>query len=343
MVASARKTHHPKRHGKHQKQTKGFLQVYLPYVPLLLIVLTGLVFTTFTHPPSRRGVLAYATSVSIGDLLASTNQERATNGQSALGNNASLNQAAQAKANDMAARNYWSHNTPEGNPPWVFIDDAGYAYKKAGENLAYGFLTSGDTVNGWMNSPSHRENMLDGGYTEVGFGFANSGDYQSTGPETIVVAMYGTPLTVVAAAPTAPAPAPTATPTPQTKAVQQSAPAESPAPTPSEPVAPVASEAPAQTATKPVTTDAPISAEPPALAISRLAALTGEAAPWLTSFAVMTALVGGAALVLRHTIALRKFFVRGERYVLHHMVFDVTIVSLMGLCYIVSQTAGVIR
>ncbi len=54
-------------------------------------------------------------------LLISTNTERSSNGLPALSINDKLNQAAQAKANDMVARDYWSHNTPDGQEPWVFF------------------------------------------------------------------------------------------------------------------------------------------------------------------------------------------------------------------------------
>lgn len=182
---------HKKRHGLHHNQGKHYVRVYWPYMPLLLIIALGM----FVHSsPARWDVLAYATDLSSHELLHSTNEQRARHGNGSLKLNGNLSAAAQAKANDMASRNYWSHNTPEGNEPWIFIADAGYSYKKAGENLAYGFTNSGATISGWMNSPSHKANMLDGDYQEVGFGYANSSDFQSKGEVTIIVAMYGSPV-----------------------------------------------------------------------------------------------------------------------------------------------------
>jgi hypothetical protein len=70
----------------------------------------------------------------------------------------------------MAARDYWSHNTPDGQTPWSFITAAGYNYQTAGENLAYGFSTASDTVTGWMNSTEHRANILNGKFKELGVG-----------------------------------------------------------------------------------------------------------------------------------------------------------------------------
>lgn len=309
-----------------------------------MVVLIGLVFSTAWQAHAKRGVLAYSTEMSIGGLLQATNQQRNGNGVASLNLNSQLNSAAQAKANDMVARNYWSHNTPDGNPPWVFINATGYSYTKAGENLAYGFATSEDTITGWMNSPPHRENLLDSAFKDVGFGFANSANFNNSGPQTVVVAMYGTP-TVKAAPP----PAASSTPTsqPQTKAAEQSTPAPATSPTP----APAADPTPAQAAetkkseTKPVTTtNTPTKQnEPTAANVSRLSVLTQGSMPWLSSFAAMTAVAGISVFAIRHAIGIRRWIVHSERYVLHHMVFDITIISLVGLCVVASQSAGVIR
>ncbi len=194
---------HRKRQGEHHKRSKAYSKVYWPYVPMLLVVLGGLLFNSWLSRPQVHGVLAYATEISLQKLLDTTNSQRKSNGKSNLVINDKLTSAAQAKANDMAKRNYWSHTTPDGNAPWVFVKDSGYAYQKAGENLAYGFDSSSDTVAGWMNSKSHRENLLDGAYKEVGFGYANVANFNKSGPETVVVAMYGEPQTGANQAPTA--------------------------------------------------------------------------------------------------------------------------------------------
>lgn len=175
------------------KYPKHYTKVYWPYIPLVVIMSTALWLGAPMVAKSQRSVLAYSTSVGNESLLTETNQKRADSGDGTLKESTLLDQAAQAKANDMVARDYWSHNTPDGKAPWIFIDQAGYQYHKAGENLAYGFTSSKDVVNGWMNSPTHRANLLDNGFTEVGFGVATSQNYQKTGPETIVVTFYGEP------------------------------------------------------------------------------------------------------------------------------------------------------
>src|SRR4029079_7500255 len=116
-VMAAYNRHEQKRHGEHQRHTKHFLKVYTPYLPLMMIVIIGLVLSVMSPPRLHKGVLAYATNMSIDQLLASTNQDRAENHLPALKLNSKLASAAQSKANDMVDRNYWSHITPDGQQP----------------------------------------------------------------------------------------------------------------------------------------------------------------------------------------------------------------------------------
>lgn len=192
------KTKHRKAHHvahKKEKRSKHFLKVYAPYIPLLLIVASGIFLSNHSEIKSFNGrVMGYAVNTSDDGLLDATNQQRMAQGLKPLKYTVKLDAAAQEKANDMNARNYWSHNTPDGQQPWIFIDKVDYKYKKAAENLAYGFATSTTTVNGWMSSPGHRANILDPELEEVGFGIVNVENYQNSGPETIVVAMYAQPV-----------------------------------------------------------------------------------------------------------------------------------------------------
>lgn len=188
---------HAKRTAKHHKTSKQYLKVYWPYVPIFLVMIAGLFLGNFTRAQNSASVLAYATEISNNELLNATNERRQQHGKQNLKLNKALSDAAQAKAQDMAERNYWSHIAPDGTPPWEFIDKTGYTYAKAGENLAYGFATSSETVTGWMNSQSHRENMLDDAYIDVGFGLVNSANYNNAGKATIVVAMYAQPSSLM--------------------------------------------------------------------------------------------------------------------------------------------------
>ena len=311
---------------------------YWPYIPVLLLVIS-VFLVSLVRPIERRGVLAYATNISQSGLLSTTNQHRAASGVGALALNGKLNTAAQAKADDMVARNYWSHNTPDGKEPWVFVENAGYSYLKAGENLAYGFGTSTETVTGWMNSPTHKSNMLDGAFTEVGFGYANAANYNNNGQQTVVVAMYGKPQVLAAGSS---APAPTApTPSPETASTT---PTQALASTPSETTnTPTLAEQRPATNIVPVTTDTPVITEPTTVAVARIQSLTNGQAPWAV-FAI--GLVTGLSLtiiLIKHAAGLRHILRDGERFILHHPLLDTVLVSLVLLGAFLNQTTGFIK
>ncbi|MDQ3245127.1 MAG: CAP domain-containing protein [bacterium] len=131
-----------------------------------------------------------------GVLTNLTNNIRTDNKLSDLTVNPILEKAAQLKANDMASRGYFSHNTPEGNAPWYFLDQVGYKYTLAGENLAVNFFESEDVSRAWMNSPTHRANIVKQGYREIGIAVA-FGIYE--GKNTVfVVQFFGTPYVSIA-------------------------------------------------------------------------------------------------------------------------------------------------
>lgn len=182
-----------KTHKTAKKHPRHYAKVYWPYLPLVILLGLGIWLGLPGVERSQKGVLAYSTNVNASSLLIDSNRARTSNNQANLLINDQLMAAAQAKADDMVSRNYWSHVTPDNQTPWIFIDRAGYSYQKAGENLAYGFSESDDIVKGWLNSPTHKANLLDSNYQEVGFGIATSENYQGKGPETVIVALYGTP------------------------------------------------------------------------------------------------------------------------------------------------------
>lgn len=142
-------------------------------------------------------------------LVDLTNSDRSLNSASSLTVNDKLTLAAQLKANDMASKGYFSHTTPEGFEPWVWLDKAGYSYAYAGENLAVNFFDSADVEKAWMNSPTHKQNLVKPEYTEVGIAMAK-GKYKNQ--DTIfVVQFFGTPK-VAKAQPVAVVPTPTEQP-----------------------------------------------------------------------------------------------------------------------------------
>lgn len=123
-----------------------------------------------------------------------TNEERAQNDAPALIQNDLLTKAAQLKAEDMANKGYFAHTSPEGKTPWYWFSQVGYHFSSAGENLAVNFFESSDVANAWMNSPTHRANIVKKDYKEIGIGIA-SGTYK--GQDTVFVAqLFGTPLAI---------------------------------------------------------------------------------------------------------------------------------------------------
>lgn len=333
--------HSKKRHGRHHRQDKKYVKVYAPYLPLVISIVASMLLSFWQ--PVAGNTLAYATEMSVSGLLSSTNSHRAANSRAALSLNSKLNSAAQAKANDMVARDYWSHTTPDGQEPWVFIDAAGYSYTKAGENLAYGFSTSSNTVKGWMDSPSHKANMLDSEFSDVGFGYANSANFNGDGEETVVVAMYGKPQTLPA---TTPAPAPS--PATQTQPAPAPAAPTQPKPKPKKP----APKEEKKEEPAPVTTDIPIEAvtQQTPQQVARIQLLSAGQAPW--ALGAMTALLGALVFIrlIHHSLKftrfikahpkLRSLLNNGERLVLHHPLLDSTILGLAILGYVLSRTVG---
>lgn len=140
----------------------------------------------------------FLASVLPGVLTDLTNADRATSNLSPLTRDAKLDAAAQAAAEDMAQKGYFSHVAPDGTTPWHWLQSAGYAYSYAGQNLAVNFNDSKDVETAWLASPTHRENIMKEQYTEIGFGTA-TGMYEGQ-EATFVVEYFGTPALAVAPA-----------------------------------------------------------------------------------------------------------------------------------------------
>lgn len=113
--------------------------------------------------------VASATTLNAREVINLTNNARLENGQKALKENSQLTLAAHRKISDMIQLQYFEHKSPTGKEPADIIEAAGYAYVVVGENLAEGdFADSADLVQGWMNSPGHRANILNEKFTEIG-------------------------------------------------------------------------------------------------------------------------------------------------------------------------------
>ena len=292
---------HKKRRSQHHRHSKPYLKTYWPYLPMLVIVATGLFVNSVW---SHSGVLGSQADFSSVSLLAATNAQRAADHEASLTIDPRLVAASQAKANDMVTHNYWAHDSPDGQTPWSFITAAGYQYQAAGENLAYGFDNAADTVTGWMNSAEHRANILDAGYQNVGFGVAQSPNYQGHGPETVVVAEYGQPITAAASISFTVPPASAGSPTQNVRGAQTE-----------------------------------LSAQP----VSRIQILTGGQAAWIGLAVAALAGVAFALFITRHGLRLQRAVVRGEAFIAHHPVLDIAITFIFTAGFVLTRTSGIIR
>ena len=155
---------------------------------MVIIMLSQILLSFFAR--AIPGVLGINSSISSEELINLTNQKRQENGLPALTLNQSLVEAASQKAADMIAKNYWAHTSPDGTSPWSFFENVGYRYLYAGENLARDFMDSPSVVNAWMNSPTHRDNLLSSRYRELGIAVIH--DTFQGQETTLVVEMFGT-------------------------------------------------------------------------------------------------------------------------------------------------------
>jgi hypothetical protein len=196
--------------------------------------------------------IADASAINNDTVFSLTNVSRVEYSLKPLTMNAKLSRAAQAKADDMLAKQYFAHVSPDGSNPWSFFKKAGYNYIAAGENLAVDFSQAESVERAWMNSPGHRANILNNNFEEIGIGISQ-GTFEGH-ETTFVVQMFGTPAapevktltepTIVAKPAPSKVPAPAAKAAPAPLAPSPAAPAAAPAQTPA-----AAASAPAPTST----------------------------------------------------------------------------------------------
>ncbi|NCN07512.1 CAP domain-containing protein [Candidatus Falkowbacteria bacterium] len=123
------------------------------------------------------------------DLINMTNEYRHSLNLGELSPNARLTQAAVNKAQDLLANQYFAHTSPEGKKFSQWIKDVNYKYFYVGENLAINFNKNEDVFQAWLNSPTHKENIIKPQYQEIGIAVLE-GKYQNQ-QTTIVVQIFG--------------------------------------------------------------------------------------------------------------------------------------------------------
>ncbi len=160
---------------------------FFTYLALILILAKLVTVFYLVYIPQTTFFSDIATSV----LVRMTNQERGSVGAGSLKISPALNQAALMKAQDMVANNYFSHWSPQGRSPWYWFQMAGYNYQYAGENLAIGFYDATDVHRAWLESSTHRANILNPSYQEIGLAVVEKDFYGRK--SFLVVQMFGTP------------------------------------------------------------------------------------------------------------------------------------------------------
>lgn len=154
------------------------------YIALLLLffcLVVGHYGTVYagTTTPTANQYYAYLPAVvreADQDVLELTNQLRVQNGCAPLTLSPTLSTAANEHSTDMAANNFIGHTGSDGSSPGKRLDDVGYPFTLAAENVAAGYTTPQDVVHAWFNETApndgHRRNILNCQLTEIGIGQA---------------------------------------------------------------------------------------------------------------------------------------------------------------------------
>lgn len=161
---------------------------------ILAIIISSLLFST--NPLEDNSGIVSASEGWQGEyttkVLAMANKERTKKKQPVLVQDSKIQKAAQMKAEDMAKRGYFSHSTPDGKDPWHWLKINGVSYSAAGENLAMNFNNASEVVPAWMDSPKHKENIMNENYLLTGIGVAKG---KFKGKDTIFIAeFYSKPI-----------------------------------------------------------------------------------------------------------------------------------------------------
>ncbi len=160
-----------------------------------VVMLAGIVLVVFLVAVSGRILFPrseYGAAVLSAVLVDLTNSDRSLYSLGQLKPSPLLEEAARLKVEDMVTRGYFAHNSPDGLTPWHWLNKAGYDFSYAGENLAVNFSESVDIDRAWMNSPLHRENILNGNFSEMGIA-VKEGMYEGR-PTIFVVQLFGRPV-----------------------------------------------------------------------------------------------------------------------------------------------------
>lgn len=176
--------HHENHHRPH-----ALMHHHLAFTGVALVTLKLLALALITIWPTEH---VASQAITTEAIIALTNESRKSEYLQPLQARSQLTQAATTKARDMIDRGYFSHESPDGKQVWGLLDDVRYPYTVAGENLAIHFTEAEELTGKWMTSPSHRSNILDPRYHDIGVGIAK-GFYEGK-PTIAVVQLFGSTI-----------------------------------------------------------------------------------------------------------------------------------------------------
>ena len=157
---------------------KSILQnLFSAYTKITIVLFLSILFCTTQVWFSPKVQASQEYGITTNNLFRLVNKERTNKGIPPLKINSKIMNSAKNKGEDMAEKSYFAHTSPDGKSGLSGIDDQGYKYKTAGENIAVLYSSAEDAVSGWMNSQGHRQNILNPKYTETGIA-AVLGTYQ---------------------------------------------------------------------------------------------------------------------------------------------------------------------
>ena len=167
----------------------------IAFIIIALCTLTLLVSYAFTIQRAyQNNIIKYGNgtaAVVASELIELSNTARARDNLNLLKVDPLLERAAEAKVRHMVENNYFNHYSPDGTSPWTFMQEVAYQYVAAGENLAVNFTDSEDVVDAWLDSPTHRANIMSTQYSDIGIA-TMPGTYKGR-PAIFVVQMFATP------------------------------------------------------------------------------------------------------------------------------------------------------
>ncbi len=191
-------------------EANGFIPHLLKQRAMWAMLGVGVGLLAFSQILHTTDYLNIAAEVYPSTIVTLTNKDRLAHELKPLSTNPILEKAAMLKAQDMVAHQYFAHTSPAGITPWHWFAQAQYTFMYAGENLAINFNESENVEEAWLNSPTHRANVLSPNFTEMGVATAH-GIYDGK-ETTYVVELFGMPAVskptpAPSAAPAAPKPA----------------------------------------------------------------------------------------------------------------------------------------